>query len=112
MTGAFEALTCQAEYTANYVAYAHKTGLDNIQKRSWGLAQLLRDQFGTIKGAQVHEARERDCAIVSFSIEGLDSSRLDFEACKLPLLLRAAPHYFNTEDEIGQMVAALKAQLN
>lgn len=114
------------------VAYAQNIGLANIQARAWELAQLLRDQLSTIKGARVHDAGQRHCAIVSFSIDGLDpveavaalrtkdiiigtsgmdSSRLDFEARQLPLLLRAAPHYFNTEDEIGQLVAALKAQL-
>ncbi len=114
------------------LAYADNVGLANIQKRAWKLAQTLRDQLTTIKGAQVHDAGVRHCAIVSFSIEGLDpvetvaalrakniiigtsgvdSSRLDFEARKLPLLLRAAPHYFNTADEIGQLVAALKDQI-
>ncbi len=115
------------------VAYAQNIGLANIQTRAWELAQLLRDQLSTLKGARVHDAGKRHCAIVSFSIEGLDavetvaalrakdiiigtsgtdSSRLDFEARQLPLLLRAAPHYFNTQDEIEQLVAALKAHLS
>ena len=109
--------------------YGQEIGLENIQNRSWGLAQLLREQLNCIKGAQVHDAGEQQCAIVSFSIEGLsaqktvaalrakniiigttsiDSTRLDFETRKLPDMMRAAPHYFNTEDEIEQMVAALK----
>lgn len=114
------------------IAYAQNIGLANIQKRAWELAQSFRDQLSTIKGAQIHDAGERHCAIVSFSIDGLgpvkavaalrakdiiigtsgaDSSRLDFEARKLPLLLRAAPHYFNTEDEVAQLLEALKVQV-
>jgi selenocysteine lyase/cysteine desulfurase len=114
------------------LTYAQEIGLENIQNRSWELAQLLREQLNAINGAQVHDAGEQHCAIVSFSIEGvkpktmvaalraqniiigassMDSTRLDFQARKLPDMMRAAPHYYNTQDEVEQMVAALKEQM-
>ena len=114
------------------INYAMDIGIENIQKRAWGLADLLRDQIGEIKGATLHDAGGEHCAIVSFSIAGLDprqtvaalraqgisigtsdpdSTRLDAEARELPTMLRAAPHYYNTEADIEQLVAALKALL-
>ncbi len=114
------------------LTYAQEIGLDNIQKRSWELAQSLREQLNTIVGARVHDAGGQHCAIVSFSIEGvnpqamvaalraqniiigtsgIESTRLDYQARSLPDMMRSAPHYFNTQNEIEQMVAALKAQI-
>ncbi len=110
--------------------YAMEIGLGNIQKRAWGLADLFRQQVSTIKGAKLRDAGDETCAIASFTIDGLDlrktvaalrvqginigasdpdSTRLDAEARNLPVLLRVAPHYYNTEDEIRQLVDALKA---
>ncbi|MBL4811777.1 MAG: aminotransferase class V-fold PLP-dependent enzyme, partial [Rhodobacteraceae bacterium] len=111
------------------VDYALELGLGAIQDRAWGLAALLRDQLKTI-GAHIHDAGDLHCAIVSFSIEGLDpgavaatlrarginisathpsSTLLDAQARNLPVMLRAAPHYYNNEAEIAQLIAALKA---
>ena len=68
------------------------------------------------------------CAIVSFSIKGQDpaqivqklkdkniiigasspdSTLLDAQSRKLPVILRAAPHYYNTKQEIDALVQAL-----
>ena len=113
-------------------AYAAEIGIDNIQKRAWGLADLLRQQLADISGARLRDAGTEQCAIVSFTIEGLDphqtvadlqnmginigasdpeSTRLDAESRNLPVVLRAAPHYYNTEAEIGQLVSALETLL-
>ena len=113
------------------VDYAMGIGLENIQARAWGLADYLRAQLVGITGGQVRDAGSTTCAIVSFTIEGLepqvaiaalrakgiaigasgpDSTLLDANARGLPVLLRAAPHYFNTETEIDQMIEALKEQ--
>ncbi|MBT3534489.1 MAG: aminotransferase, partial [Rhodospirillaceae bacterium] len=37
------------------------------------------------------------------------STRLDAEARDLPVVMRAAPHYYNTEQELKQFVQALRA---
>ncbi len=112
--------------------YALEIGLDGIQSRSFGLAALLREQLEGIAGAQIHDLGEKQCAIVSFTIKGLDptetsaklrengiaigtsnvsSTRIDAERRQLPLMLRAAPHYYNTEEDIAALIAALKAEL-
>ncbi len=112
--------------------YALEIGLDMIQSRSFGLAALLREQLEDIPGAQIQDLGEKQCAIVSFTIEGLDptatadklrengiaigtsnlsSTRIDAERRQLPLMLRAAPHYYNTEEDIAALIAALKAEL-
>jgi len=114
------------------VRYALDLGIGNIQKRAWGLADLLRERLKTIKGAELRDAGRMHCAIVSFTIEGLepretvtalrtqginigasdpDSTLLDAEARALPVVLRVAPHYYNTEADIEQLIAALKALL-
>lgn len=114
------------------VRYTLEIGIEGIQQRAWGLAAYLRDQLGTIEGTKLRDAGGVHCAIVSFTIEGLepretvaklrtqginigasdpDSTRLDAEARALPVVLRVAPHYYNTEAEIDQLIAALKALL-
>ncbi|MDQ7071067.1 MAG: aminotransferase class V-fold PLP-dependent enzyme [Rhodobacterales bacterium] len=110
--------------------YALDLGLDKIQTRTWGLADELRDGLRGLKGAQIRDNGNQTCAIVSFTIDGLnpretvaklhtqginigtsspDSPRLDAEARNLPDLLRAAPHYYNTSAEIAQLLDALAA---
>jgi len=112
------------------VAYAQDIGIENIQKRAWGLAAYLRQKVLEIKGARLRDAGLEKCAIVSFTIEGLDSrqtvakllalginigtsdaasTRLDAENRNLPTVLRVAPHYYNTEADIDQLITALKA---
>ncbi len=71
----------------------------------------------------VHDLGERPCAIVSFAVEGIESEAieaglrergvnvstssrastlLDATARDLPVVVRASPHYYNTEDEIAE----------
>jgi cysteine desulfurase/selenocysteine lyase len=111
-------------------AYAMEIGLGPIQKRAWALANSLREKLGSLPGAELRDLGPETCAIVSFTLEGHeprdvvaalrekgisigtsepDSTRLDAEARRLPNLLRAAPHYYNTEDELDQLLAALAA---
>lgn len=110
--------------------YALDIGLENIQSRAWGLADELRAGLRSLKGTKLRDSGAQPCAIVSFTIEGLDprktvealhaqginigasspdSTRLDAEARNLPELLRAAPHYYNTSAEIAHLLSALEA---
>jgi selenocysteine lyase/cysteine desulfurase len=109
-------------------AYAMEIGLGPIKDRAWALADGLRERLGSLPGAELRDLGPGTCAIVSFTLEGHeprdvvaalhdkginigtsepDSTRLDAEARRLPSLLRAAPHYYNTEDELDQLLAAL-----
>lgn len=115
------------------VDYARALGLDAIEHRCRGLADRLRDGLGSLPRVIPHDLGLERAAIVSFSVEGhavrnvLDaaaaqniiigasppwSTRLDSEARGLSFILRASPHYFNTEADIERMVefaAALTA---
>jgi cysteine desulfurase/selenocysteine lyase len=112
--------------------YAMSIGLVAIQDRVRALADQAREQLADIKGAQLRDIGTEKCAIVSFTIAGLDpkdavqklrtqkinigasdpsSTRLDAEARKLPTILRVAPHYYNTSEEIDRMVSALRQLL-
>ena len=110
------------------VDYALDLGLEPIWDRVRDLADTLRDALADVPGATVRDLGRERCAIVSFTVDGLDprptvaalrergiaigasdpgSTRLDAEARNLPTLLRAAPHVYNTEAEIGRLVEAL-----
>ena len=109
--------------------YATEIGLEAIKDRARGLADGLRDQLADLPGAQLRDVGSERCAIVSFTLDGLDpgktvenlrmqginigasdpaSTRLDAESRNLPTVMRAAPHYYNTEDDIDQLVLALQ----
>lgn len=113
------------------VAYAMAIGLQPIQWRAWSLAQSLRERIATLPGGQVMDKGDKQCAIVSFTIAGLQpqtavallrrqgvnigasipsSTLVDSESRDLPILLRAAPHYFNTEAELDRLVQLLDEQ--
>lgn len=110
--------------------YAMEIGIDSIQTRAWGLAAHTRQLLEEVDGADVKDLGSEHCAIVSFTIDGLDppesvaalrtkniaigtsrpsSTRLDAEARALPTVFRIAPHYYNTEDELECCIAALQA---
>lgn len=111
------------------VRQALELGLDEIRRRAWALAGHTRRELATLPGCSLQDIGTQQCAIVSFSIDGVDpmeavarlreqhinigasspdSTRLDAEARSLPVVLRMAPHYYNTEQEVEQAVAALK----
>jgi len=111
------------------VRYALDIGIENIQSRAWGLADRLRAELHHQEGATVQDAGDTQCAIVSFSVTNIDpyklmaylkecgisigvsrrnSTLLDSELRNLPTMLRAAPHYYNSETEIDTLVACIK----
>ena len=110
------------------VEYAEQIGMESIKARAWMLAAYLREALSDMPGARLYDIGAEQCAIVSFSIEGMDpratvsklrsknimigasdpdSTRIDAEARNLPTVLRAAPHYYNTKEEIDQLIYSL-----
>lgn len=110
-------------------SYALDLGIEAIQARSWSLAERLRAGLSELPDVAVRDAGAVNCAIVSFESLGQDpkavvgamrergiviglsdpsSTRLDAERRKLPRLLRAAPHCFNTEEEIDRLIEAVQ----
>jgi cysteine desulfurase / selenocysteine lyase len=109
------------------VDYALSVGVDAIESRVSALGESLRAGLTEV-GALVHDLGERRCGIVSFSVPGRlaedvkqrlsaerintsvslrEYARLDLPARGLPDLVRASVHYYNTEDELDQLVAVV-----
>ncbi|MDQ3412934.1 MAG: aminotransferase class V-fold PLP-dependent enzyme [Chloroflexota bacterium] len=107
------------------IDYALALGLDAIQARTWKLANRLRCGLAAIPGVEPRDLGRERSAIVSFTVAGHDahaivaraaaagitigyadpdSTRLDAEARALPTLLRASPHYYNTESEVDRLL--------
>lgn len=110
------------------VDYALSWGLEAIEARVTGLADRLRERLTSVNGVQVHDQGRRRCGIVTFTVDGVpaqevqqrlhdegvnvsvslvDYARLDLQARGLPDLVRASVHYYNTDEELDRLVAAL-----
>ena len=108
------------------IKYAEEVGIDLIHERVQLLAKFNRDLLSEIKNIQLRDIGTEQCGIISFSIDekndpkeivdqmseagfaiglvGPESTLIDSERRNLPTLLRMAPHYYNTEDEIEKAV--------
>lgn len=112
------------------VDYAQDVGLEWIEARCRDLSVRLREGLRAASGIEVYDLGRDPAAIVTFSVENHDaasvkeklalaginvsvsnpsSTLLDAEARKLPPLVRASPHYYNTEDEVDHLVSAASA---
>lgn len=110
------------------VRYARRVGIDAIARRSPALAGTLRRQLATIPGIRVLDRGQQLGAIVTFAIDGwqpqpfkaaLDAqginsalslrefAQFDFADKAVDWCIRLSPHYYNTEEEIGRVVAAV-----
>ncbi|MCA0318041.1 MAG: aminotransferase class V-fold PLP-dependent enzyme [Proteobacteria bacterium] len=108
------------------VDYALDIGLEAIEQRCRQLSGRLREGLGALPGVKIRDLGRTPSAIVSFTIEGSEagavvaaadeegitigashpsSTRIDAEARHLPPLVRASPHYYNTEDDVDRLVA-------
>ncbi|MFH9659808.1 aminotransferase class V-fold PLP-dependent enzyme [Streptomyces sp. NPDC017248] len=110
------------------VDYALGLGLDAIGERVTRLAANLRGRLRTLPGVRVHDRGARQCGIVTFTVEGRDSqdvaralqarginvsvslagyARWDLAPRSPTSVVRASVHYYNTDDEIDQLIDAL-----
>lgn len=112
------------------IDYAEHIGIDHIHDRVNQLAKLTRELLSEIPSVVLRDLGDDPCGIVSLSIEGFEarplrqemanfgyaigasspsSTRIDAERRNLPTLLRIAPHYYNTEDEVTGCVELLSS---
>jgi cysteine desulfurase/selenocysteine lyase len=110
------------------VDYAFGVGVDAIEARVTMLGDTLRERLRELPGVVLHDRGARRCGIVTFtvadrdpydiaarlraqainiSVSTIDFARFDFEARGLERIARASVHYYNTEDELDQLVAAI-----
>ena len=109
--------------------YALALGLEVVQARCQDLADRLREGLGQIPGVTLHDLGPRPCAIVSFSLAGIEadmvqarcaaagvnvstsrpaSTLLDATARHLPTIVRASPHYYNTQGELERLLSVVR----
>jgi selenocysteine lyase/cysteine desulfurase len=118
--------------TGEAARYATAIGLDQIQNRVRALAGRLREALGSIDGVLVLDRGRELCGIVSVWIDSRDPGELvaalrerrinassqkrayaviDYDEKGVSASLRLSPHYYNTEEEIDQVVSALRELL-
>jgi cysteine desulfurase/selenocysteine lyase len=106
------------ESSANYLL---KFGLKNIHKKNQYLSNLFREELSKIKNIVLYGPNNPNnrTSIVSFNIKGINSQELVDKLEKQNIILavreildtkivRASPHFFNTESEILQVIDAIK----
>ena len=110
------------------VDYALAWGLPAIRERVYLLAARLRERLAALPGITLRDKGAERCGIVTFtaagcaaalirqvllsqainvSVSSYAGTRLDMEARRLPGVVRASVHYYNSEEEIERFCAAL-----
>jgi len=111
-------------------SYATDLGLGAIWQRVQSLATQLRGRLAQIPGLEVCDQGRTRCGIVSFVCQGIPPervkaalarqrinvsvsdaawTRLDMDDRKIPALVRASVHYYNTDEEIDTVSNAIAA---
>ena len=114
--------------TGKAAQYAVDIGLDAIQERVLMLADTLRESLRAIDGVRVLDRGRMQAGIVSVWIEGWEppelvnrlrarnintssqvqtSALLDYSDKGVPGSLRFSPHYYNTKEELDEMVGVV-----
>ena len=110
------------------VDYALSWGLTAIETRIGWLASTLRRRLDRIPGVSVRDLGRDTCGICSFTLDGRSaeavqaalaerqirvtvseraSTRLDMDRRDLDAVVRASVHYYNTEEELERLCAAV-----
>ena len=109
--------------------YALEVGIDAIEQRAVALGARLRNGLAEIDGVRILDRGRERCAIVTFALAGSQPDALeaelsarhinssvslreyavfDFDEKGVDWCIRLSPHYYNTEDEVDQVVAAVR----
>jgi len=112
------------------VQLAHRVGVERLQQRIQHLARGLRRELERLDGVRVYDRGVELCGICTFGVRGktadevagwlqtrgvtvsvtrVGSARLELEPRGLDAVVRASVHAFNTEQEVAQLVEALRA---
>jgi len=112
------------------IDYALAWGLEATWARVRALGAALRTHLEAVPGVNLHDLGREPCGIVSFTLSGVSadtvkdalgaqqitvnvsrapSTLLDMEARGLRELVRASVHYYNSEEEVARLCAALQA---
>ena len=115
------------------IDYALDLGIESIMDQVRARASDLRGRLSAMSKITVHDIGGETCGLVTFSCDGMPADRissklaeqdihvsvslpsstlLDATARALPDMVRASPHYYNSEDELDRFVAALEAVIS
>ncbi len=110
------------------VDYAMDRGLAETWPRIVSLSGLLRQRLSELPRVSVTDIGKTKCGIVTFTVDDIasvdvkarlaaesinvsvskpSSTLLDAESRRLPPLVRASVHYYNTEDEVHRFASVL-----
>ncbi len=103
------------------VRYLINFGLKNIRKKNQYLSNLFREELSKISNVTLYGPEDPNdrTSIVSFNIDGFDSQEIVDKLEKQDIVLavreimekkivRASPHFFNTESEMLQVIDIIK----
>ncbi len=106
------------ESSANYLL---KFGMNNIREKNQHLSNILREELSKIPNIILYGPEDPNVrtSIVSFNLKGIDSQQVVEKLEKQNIILavreimdikiiRASPHFFNTESQIFTVVDAIK----
>jgi cysteine desulfurase / selenocysteine lyase len=114
---------------ARAIDYALEWDVGAIWGRVRALGNRLRGQLAEIAGVTVRDVGAERCAIVTFDVAGIPAQQLKDALARqainvtvsattsaviesiergLPDLVRASPHYYNTEEEVDRLVESVR----
>jgi cysteine desulfurase/selenocysteine lyase len=106
---------------ASSVNYMLNLGMNNIRKKNQYLSNLFREELSKIPNIILYgpENQNDRTSIVSFNIKGFDSQEVVDKLEKQNIILavreimvekivRASPHFFNTESQMLEVIDAIK----
>lgn len=112
------------------IEHALSLSMQEVERRVCELSARLRAALGAIPGVEVTDVGARLCGIVTFQVEGVPAKeaktalkarnfdvsvaaaaggapRVWFDRRGLTAVVRASPHYYNTEREVDELAAAV-----
>ena len=103
------------------VNYLLNFGMNNIREKNQHLSNLLREELSKVPNIILYGPDDQNIrtSIVSFNIKGFDSQEVVDKLEKQNIILavreimdkkivRASPHFFNTESQMLQVIDAIK----
>jgi selenocysteine lyase/cysteine desulfurase len=114
---------------ATATRYALTVGIEAIAERTPALGDSLRDKLAEVKGVRILDRGSERCAIITFTLSGWPSDALanelrqrkinssvsvrdvalyDFTEKAVDACVRLSPHYYNTEEEVDNVVTVVR----
>lgn len=101
------------------IKYILGLGIDKVYKHDMKLDRMLRDELGEIRGVEMINIDEHG-PIVTFKVDGKDSNEINkgLRSLERPVeisvrlgLIRVSPHFYNSEEDIAELLDGLRKVL-